>query len=226
VLGATTWYYEFDEAGNMRLKKDDQYSPTVTYEWEYNSENRLTAYDGPNASNDATYSYNAVGNRVQTVVGGVAKKFLFDGADCVADYDNSVSLLAYYVTPGMDENLLMRADSADHYYAQDGLGSVRSIIDTSQAVTHKYDYSAWGEQIAWETATGAPENRYSFTGREWDGESQSYSLRYRSLFPAIGCFEQRDPLAYIRPRGYLLDWGNPNMYDIGHGGLSSQPYGI
>ena len=55
------------------------------------------------------------GNRVMKQTNTDTIKMLYDGSDCVADYDNSgtPALLRYYITPNLDENLLMLDDACD-----------------------------------------------------------------------------------------------------------------
>ena len=51
--------------------------------------------------------------------------------DCVADYDSNTNLQRYYITPLLDENLLVYDEAVtdkEYFYVHDGLGTVRSIL--------------------------------------------------------------------------------------------------
>jgi len=100
--------------------------------------------------------------------------FAYDGQTVIADYNGSGVIQANYVTPFLDENLLISRSTGTYYYMQDGLGSVVQLINTSEMTQNSYDYNAFGEILS---ETENVQNRYKFTGREWDSESGS--LHYR-----------------------------------------------
>jgi len=60
-------------------------------------------------------------------VDGAVTKFVYDGSNCVAEYDGSNTLQASYITPGLDQNLTIKRSGSTYYYHQDGLGSIRNI---------------------------------------------------------------------------------------------------
>ena len=82
------------------------------------------------------------------------------------------------------------------YYTQDGLGSVRTISDTSGTLKNKYDFEAFGSPYSAGTSETV-DNRYTYTGRE-AGEVAGAPMyyRYRSYFDETGRFGQRDPIGY------------------------------
>ena len=198
----------FDANGNMTVKK---IGGVTVAQWGYDWENRQASYtDLLNPLNNSTYGYDAAGRRVSRTVNGVVEKYLLDGANVEADYDGSNVLQASYVTPFLDDNLLMARNSSIYYFFHDGLGSVRSLIRSDQILFDKYDYYAFGEMLS---ETGGVTNRYKFTGREWDNESSTYHYRARQYNPSIGRFTRRDPLgckAGINIYSYVTN--NPILY--------------
>ena len=120
------------------------------------------------------YIYNVLGNRVSREVNQTTTyEMFYDGADCVGDDDGSTQ--RYFITPGLDENLSFNDGTDDYYYTQDGLGSVRELVDTDQDTQNSYDYEAFGAFYG--TPTENVTNSFTYTGREWDSESQtSYSF--------------------------------------------------
>ena len=51
-----------------------------------------------------------------------------NGANIVADYDGNNVLKATYLTPFLDDNLLVVRGIDKLYYMKDGLGSVRNLL--------------------------------------------------------------------------------------------------
>ncbi|MEW6025723.1 MAG: hypothetical protein AB1599_00305, partial [Planctomycetota bacterium] len=83
----------------------------------------------------------------------------YDGPTVVTDYDGSNNLIASYVTPFLDQNLLVITNSNTYYFMVDGLGSVRNLVSSAQSVVNTYDYSAFGESLS---ASEQVSNRYRF----------------------------------------------------------------
>ena len=93
-------------------------------------------------------------------------KYLYDGDNVLADYDATNALTAFYVTPGLDQNLsITDASGQTAYYTHDGLGSVRLLTSANGAILNRYDYTAFGEPFAPNTSATIP-NRYTYTARE------------------------------------------------------------
>lgn len=186
---ALTNIYQYDNNGNMSQKTDG----TDTWTWGYDYQNRQTSFDAPGTANDATYAYNANGTRISKTVNSIVEKYILDGANIIVDYDSSNNVSATYVTPFLDQNLCISTSAATYYYMQDGLGSVRNLIDSSENTQNTYDYYAFGEQLS---ATENVANRYKFTSREWDSESTNYYYRARQYNPSTGRFTSRDSIGY------------------------------
>ena len=169
------------------------------FNWVYDYENRQVTYDDPNDTNDTTYKYNAGGQRISktNILSLASEHYIHDGANVVADYDGANTLKATYVTPFLDDNLMVTKNQQptpnNYYYLADGLGSIRELIDSSENTKNSYDYYAFGEALNWSETV---ENRYTYTAREWDKESQTYFYRARNQDPQIGRFLQADPLGY------------------------------
>ena len=68
----------------------------------------MSSYDGPGTENDTTYTYDAGLNRIKKDVEGTVTKFIYDGANVVAEYDGSNTLQASYITPRLDQNLTIK----------------------------------------------------------------------------------------------------------------------
>jgi RHS repeat-associated protein len=88
------------------------------------------------------------------------------------------------------------------YYHYDGLGSVAAMSYSSGSLVEKYTYDVYGRPTL-RTPSGVPkttsycDNRYMFTGREYDPCVGLYYYRARYYNPTIGRFLQTDPIRYI-----------------------------
>jgi len=186
-----------------------------TWDYVYNSENRQAEVQ-KNTSTVGLYTYNALGNRVKKVAGTVTEELYYDGADCVGEkytVQGESPVTVAYVTPALDKNMAMTRGNSDYYYTQDGLGSVRELIDTGQVTKNSYDYEAFGSAYNWsETVT----NSYTYTARVWDSESKIYDYRSRKYSTNIGRFISRD----------FLDQQNLYTYVINSPIVFDDPYGL
>jgi RHS repeat-associated protein len=81
---------------------------------------------------------------------------------------------------------------------QDGQGSTRTLTNSAGVVTDTYDYTAFGEIYS---QSGTTENKYLYTGQQFDEPTGLYSLRARFYNPAVGRFLSQDT--------YPVNFGNP-----------------
>ncbi|MFM7563423.1 MAG: RHS repeat-associated core domain-containing protein [Planctomycetota bacterium] len=83
-------------------------------------------------------------------------------------------------------------------------------------MVERYAYTAYGELTILAPnrtarANSSFQNRYTYTGREWDPTLRLYYFRARWLEPKAGRFIGRDPLGYVDGMGlyraYFAVWG-------------------
>ena len=77
--------------------------------------------------------------------------------------------------------------------------SITSITTSAGAVTERYAYSAYGQLTILDATASvlssfAINNRYTYTGREWDAALELHHFRARWLSPIAGRFLGRDPI--------------------------------
>ena len=137
----------------------------------------------------------------------VLERYFYDGADVVVDYDLFGRVKATYLTPFLDENLSLERYSRfgcmrRHWYTQDGLGSIRQLVSDSGKVFNSYAYTAWGVPLNWHEKVS---NRYTYTSREYNPESDDYHYRARNYLPSIGRFSQPDPVGQLALYAYVFN---------------------
>jgi RHS repeat-associated protein len=94
--------------------------------------------------------------------------------------------------------------------AQDGLGSVRGVVDNSVGVLESRNYDPIGNPFG---TTGTSQTDYGFTGEQTDTNAQVY-LRARYYNPALGVFTALDPFEGVQDdpmslNGYSYAHDNP-----------------
>ena len=130
-------------------------------------------------------------------------------------------LARYTHGPGIDEPLVMERDldasgifeaTERFFYHADSLGNITELTDSVGAVVQAYVYESFGQIVE---DFGALENPYTYTGREFDLESNLYHYRARAYDPQTGRFLQQDPIGLnggINPYVYVKN--NPiNTFD-------------
>jgi RHS repeat-associated protein len=146
------------------------------------------------APNSATLSYDPAMRLYETVGAGVTTRFGYDGADLVAEYNGSNTLLRRYVHgPGSDEPLVWYEGSGltdRRWLHADERGSVVAISDGAGAVTTINRYDEYG--IPQTTNAG----RFQYTGQTWLPEIGMYYFKARIYSPTLGRFMQTDPIGY------------------------------
>lgn len=187
----------YDNNGN--LKNDG----TSSYTWD--RANRLSSVG------DHEYVYDGLGNRVQQTVSSVVTDYLNDvqpsltkllKQDDGTNTDRFVHGLRgiHAVDDGTDWN----------YYAQDGLGSVRAIVDDAGLVQSSMGYDPYGNPM------GAYGAGFGFTGEQTDTNGSVY-LRARYYEPEKGMFSALDPWEGIHDRAMSLNgysWVEGNVINM------------
>ena len=97
------------------------------------------------------------------------------------------------------------ATGTPHYLLQDHLGSTQEVCDHSAAVTWARDYTPYGDHYAGDSS----DQRFMFTGHQWDPSSQLCATPNRYYSPAQARWTSRDPLGMVDgPNVYAYVRGN------------------
>ncbi|MFN9183630.1 MAG: RHS repeat domain-containing protein, partial [Planctomycetota bacterium] len=97
---------------------------------------------------------------------------------------------------------LPTSGTAALYYHRNQQYSIVGLSDAAGTLVERYAYTAYGELTILAPnrtarATSSFQNRYTYTGREWDPTLRLYYFRARWLEPKAGRFIGRDPLGYV-----------------------------
>ena len=174
------------------------------------------------------YSYDAM-NRLKEVTNtdGSWQKNHYDGEGLRAELEENGKLVSFIynedkvVSEKTDNNTLryirgydlVSSDSESartyYHYACDELGSITHITDEAGNILNRYEYDAFGNFTLKEETI---ENRFAFTGEQYDPVSQLYYLRARFYSPAIARFMQEDTYYGDGLNLYSYCHNNPVMY--------------
>ena len=195
--------------------------PASTYGLGYSDRNRLTVAQ-LNGSTIGSYTYNALGERIQKTAGATATRFIYDDDQQLLTAEATGSGTRDYVW--LDELPVAVVDSVNGgvqglgYITADALGTPRAVATSWGATVWQWSTTgnAWGE--ASPTSNGYVLN-LRYPGQYYDAESGTNYNMFRTYEPATGRYLQSDPvglLGGISTFGYVD--GNPLSY--------IDPYGL
>jgi RHS repeat-associated protein len=163
--------------------------------------------------------YDGLGNRVSRTTSGFTVNFLNDLqpplAQTVAIGFPSLGTTSRQVQTPMGVLAQKDPSGAWEWMLQDGLGSVRSVVNNALTVLEHRHYEPYGSLFAGAMA----ETPFGFTGEWRDGGTGMVYLRARYYNPAMGAFVSRDPFEGTASRPMSLNLyayvqGNPvNLID-------------
>ncbi|MBN8605169.1 MAG: RHS repeat-associated core domain-containing protein [Planctomycetes bacterium] len=197
-----------DTKGNMLLIPASvrANSSPLVLTWDF--DNRMVSADvGADSVIDVTHQYDALGRRVARKASGSTTVFVQVDQQTICDYASGAapasSTYRYLYGSYIDEPIVRIATSNSEttWYHRNQQYSIVACTDSSGAATERYAYTAYGLPTITDGSgtvrtSSANGNRYTFTGREWDGVLGLYHYRARMYEATIGRFCSRDPIGY------------------------------
>jgi RHS repeat-associated protein len=213
----------YDDDGN--LISDEAGGPGGTT-FTYDDENRLLSWvDGVL---NVGYEYDALGNRIAKVEGGVRTEYLIDPlglTNVVAEYDGAGNLIARYVHGGF--GLVSRHDDGGTaaFYDFDGTGSTAAMTDAGANIVNIYSYLPFGEAL---TISETIANPFEFVGQfgvQRDGNGLDF-MRARFYSSDDGRFINEDPIGVTGGFNFYGYTANDPVNFIDPSGLALVTIGI
>ncbi len=195
--------YTYDAAGNMT--NDNFHSYT------YDAEGHITAVDG---GQTATYVYNALGQRVRSVVGSTITEYVFNAAgQRVSEWNGTTHLQLKGKYYWGSKPVAYYANGATHFEHQDWMGTERLRTTYNGAVEGVYGSLPFGDGQA---ATGADTDANHYAQLDHDVETDTDYAEFRqysnaqgrwlSPDPYHGSYKMRNPQSFNR---YVYAGNNP-----------------
>lgn len=134
---------------------------------------------------------------------GSITRYVYDGEDILLEYEGSNTFVARYSHGDqVDQPLILQKAGLDFfYYHSNHQGSITHLTDSSGTVANSYVYGSYGRRLSVFESVIQP---FSYTGREYDVESELYYYRARYLDAHTGRFLSEDPIGF--------DAGDQNLY--------------
>ncbi len=187
------YIYTYDNNGNLETKTDKAIPTEVTtYHWD--AQDQLIQIDRPDGTT-VTYKYDGLGRRIEKSVAGSVTRYVYDGEDIFLEYDGTNTFLARYSHGDqVDQPLMLQKAGVGHfYYHSNHQGSITHLTDGSGGVANSYIYDSYGRRS---NVIESVIQSYSYTGREYDGESGLYYYRARYYDSHTGRFLSEDPIRF------------------------------
>ena len=185
--------YTYDNNGNLTAKTNKA-NPTAVTTYHWDAQDQLIQIDRPD-STTLTYKYDGLGRRIEKNVAGTITRYVYDGADIVLEYDGSNTFVARYSHGDQVDQplLLQKAGQGFFSYHSNHQGSITHLTDSSGTIANSYVYDSYGRRLAVAESVIQP---FSYTGREYDGESGLYYYRARYFDANTGRFLSEDPIGF------------------------------
>lgn len=199
-----------------------------SYQYRYDTENRLVTLLSTAGATLATYGYDAQGFLERRSAGGNATYFFHDrGGKLIGEYSAAGALQREYIHLGITQ-VAVATPSATTYVVTDPLGSAILGTNASGAQTWKEQYYPYGDR---EIRTGTSANALWYTGKVEDPTALLINMGARQYNPILGRFMSADPAA-VSPQ----DWRTFNRYNYGNnnpyrfvdptGGVAETPWDV
>lgn len=181
-----------------------------SYTWD--RANRLLSRGG------YSYAYNGDGQRISQSLSSTVTQYLLDiqpGLEVVLRETTGSDVESFVYDPRGLLHSQQKASGQWRWMAEDGLGSIRSVVNANAVVVASSNYAPYGSPF---DVVGAGETPFGYTGEYTDPTGNVY-LRARYYNPSMGTFTALDPFeGYVdlpmSINGYGYVHGNPiNLTD-------------
>src|SRR5487761_175013 len=176
--------YTYDASGNQTADGTGQH----TYQWD--AENRLKSID---SGSTATYTYNALGQRVEKLVGSTYTEYAYNASgEEVGENNRSIWTVRVISFGGRHLVHYQGSPNAAYFLHVSKLGSTSQATDYSGAVAQDEIHYPWGEE--WAMAGTAEEERFARLGHRDTTETGLDPTPFRMYASTEGRWFSTDPV--------------------------------
>jgi RHS repeat-associated protein len=153
--------------------------------------------------NTYTLKYDALGRTVSRNLNGTITYYYYDGERPIQETNSAGGGIATnYWGIGVDEIVIrFEQGGKQYFFYQDHEGSVTHVRNQYNQLVEQYRYDAFGAPTIL-SSTSQPlnsstiNNRFMFTGREYNATFGFYEYRARAYHPTLGRFMSEDPKGF------------------------------
>jgi RHS repeat-associated protein len=168
-----------------------------------------------NGTADVNFQYDALGRRVARSGTGGSVVFVQMDQQTIADYPvggaATTPTFRYVYASYIDEPVVRKTAGTGGtlvYFHRNQQYSVTAVTTSTGSIAERYAYTAYGQPTILDASasvlsSSAINNRYTYTGREWDATLGLHHFRARWINPIAGRFLVRDPIGL---------WDYQNLY--------------
>jgi RHS repeat-associated protein len=177
----------------------------------WDSDNKLRSADiDANGTADVNFQYDALGRRVARSGTGGSVVYVQMDQQTIADYPvggaATTPTFRYVYASYIDEPVVRKTAGTGGtlvYFHRNHQYSITAVTTSAGAIAERYAYSAYGQPTILDgsgsvLSSSATNNRYTYTGREWDATLGLYHFRARWMSGIAGRFMGRDPIGYVQ----------------------------
>jgi RHS repeat-associated protein len=173
---------------------------TYTYDFRNRMTGAVEKTSGGTVLAQATYTYDALDNRIGTDENGTQTWTLYDGSTPVMDFSGAGSLAMRYLngpTGDIVDTVLARESSGGTiaWYLPDRLGTIRDLLNNSGSIIDHVDYSAFGTVLD-ESSPTSGDRLMGFAGLERDSVTGLNLAVHRVENPGTGRWGSEDPVGF------------------------------
>jgi RHS repeat-associated protein len=176
----------------------------------WDSDNKLRSADiDANGTADVNFQYDALGRRVARSGTGGSVVYVQMDQQTIADYPvggaATTPTFRYVYASYIDEPVVRKTAGTGGtlvYFHRNHQYSITAVTTSTGIIAERYAYSAYGQPTILDASasvlsSSAINNRYTYTGREWDATLGLHHFRARWMSPSAGRFLSRDPIGYV-----------------------------
>jgi RHS repeat-associated protein len=174
----------YDAAGN--LTSDGTGVGTHTYQWD--AEGRLASVD---SGSTATYTYNALGQRVEKKVGSAYTEIVYDGYGYVTAFHDRTAWSQLFIPSVGGRQIMKYQDTVTYFLHTNLLGSTGMITNHAGTPTQDVLYYPWGQRWAYQGSLR--DERFASLGQR-DSENSLDPTLFRMYSSGQGRWLSPDPI--------------------------------